>query len=174
MVWRARASILTKASSWRHERANFRPDVFFSNTRVRRIFILIFICGEQRTKAPSSLHRIIDYQRSVFLLAFVLPLPKRFPIIKWKNHEIYEIHSSARINNRPWNRCSSRRRELRGILFNLCQNIKDDTWDVMRDDRQRVGGERRDSNQSSCAINNFGAFCGGASDEITGSYFTLN
>lgn len=30
----------------------------------------------------------------------------------------------------------------------------------MRDDKRGVGGERRDSNQSSCAINNFGGFGG--------------
>lgn len=83
------------------------------------VFFLFFIRGEQRTKAPSSLHRIIDYQRSVFFSSFVLPLSKCFLIFKWKNHGIYEIHSSARINNRPWNRCSSRRRELRAEFFSI-------------------------------------------------------
>lgn len=140
-------------------------------------FLLCFSFAESSARKHRQVYiELLIISEAFSFFPFVLPLSQRFLIFKWKNHGIYEIHSSARINNRPWNRCSSRLVDERCAqnFFNLCQNIKDDTWDVMRDDMRGVGGERRDSNQSSCAINNFGGFCGGASDEITGSHFTLN
>lgn len=68
MVWRARASILTKASSWRHERANFRPDIYFSNTRFRRIFFCFSFAESSARK-----HRQVYIELLIISEAFSFP-----------------------------------------------------------------------------------------------------
>lgn len=154
-----------KPSSWWHERANLLLDIYFSDTR----FWYIFFCFSV-AESSAQKHRQLQTSNywlswkfffasssySLVFLSLVLPLSKRFFIFKWKNHGIYEIHSTALIIAHG-TIFSSLPREFFSIYV---RGIKDDTWDDMRDDRRRVGGERRDSNQSSCAINYFGGFCG--------------
>lgn len=121
--------IVTRASSPWHKRANLLPDIYFSDTRFRSVVLFSSAGGEQRTKAPTTLHRVIDYRQKFFFFVRC-HFESAFSFLSGEITEFMRLISQTALIIVGAHGSASQ------IFFNLSQSTKDDTWDVMRGDRR--------------------------------------